>query len=390
MTSESLCVAAGEDCEALVEQPNAVQNPSFRLSKYGLVVTMLATLLATCVVASWCRMGVESQTSSATLAIIGEATKWTKFGEVPLTLRLSGLDCPGGKFNEGANGQYIYQGQTADGRPYYRGPHDTGDDAWLYYDKECDGAKGGNYNQWGRFVLTWSKEGPSTHAASDLDANGNCGGVVANAIYASRRIRPDQVKGATPWMHSKAGALPEERVKWQVWCGSKPGHTVQTLTLEGGAKAAPKDLKAEGTWQYVTTVNAGETRTETYGFDKTNSNGGSWDASAEISGTVGGQVGLSFFAEAETSITSTARGSMQDAWNTAVGQGHKLKTEIPFQKGGALWQWQFHVKKHGHTMTIPANDFALTSNLAESPKCYPGLSLDGWDYQKCVLGGSLH
>ena len=81
---------------------------------------------------------------------------------------------------------------------------------------------------------------------------------------------------------------------------------------------------------------------------------------------------------------------MQNTWNTAVSQGHKLKTEIPFQKGGALWQWQFHVTKHGHTMTIPANDFALTSNGAESPKCYPGLSLDHWDYQKCVLGGRLH
>lgn len=139
MTSASLCDAAGEDCEALVEQPNAVQNPSFRLSKYGLVV--FATLLGTCAVASWCRLGVESQTSSATLAIIGEATKYTKFGEVPMTVRLSGLDCPGGKNNEGANGQYHYQGQTADGRPYYRGPHSLGQDAWLYYDKECDGTK---------------------------------------------------------------------------------------------------------------------------------------------------------------------------------------------------------------------------------------------------------
>ena len=388
MTSASLCVAAGEDCEALVEQPHAVQNSSVRLSKYGLVAAMFATLLGTCALASWCRMGVESQTSSATLAIIGEATKWTKFGEVPLTLRLLGFDCPGQHVTDDMNGQYHYEGQTADGRPYYRGPHNLGEAVWLYYDKECDGAKGGPDNQWGMFVLKWSKEGPSTHAASDLDGKRDCKSA-AGAMYGNDG-RPDQAKGAPPWFHGKAGALPEERVKWDVYCGSKAGYTVQTLTLEGGAKAAPEDLKAEGSWQYVTTVNAGETRTETYGFDKTNSNGGSWDAGGEISATVGGQVGLSFFAEAETSITSTARGSMQDAWNTAVGQGHKLKTEIRFQKGGALWQWQFHVKKHGHTMSIPANDFALTSNAAESPKCYPGLSQDGWDYQKCVLGGRLH
>lgn len=388
MASASLGVAAGEDCEALVEQPNAVQNPSVRLSKYGLVAAMFATLLGTCALAFWCRLGVESQTPSATLAIIGEATKWTKFGEVPMTLRLSGLDCPGHFVSENANGQYHYQGQTADGRPYYRGPHDTGDDAWLYYDKECDGDKGGNNDMWGMFALDWSKKAPSTHAASDLNANGGCGGVIASTIYGNDG-RPDQAKGATPWWHGKAGALPEERVKWSVWCGPKGRHTIQTLTLEGGAKAAPEDLKAEGTWQYVTTVQAGETRKETYGFDKTNSNGGSWDAGAEISGTVGGKVGLSFFAEAETSITATARASMQNTWNTAVSQGHKLERDIPFHKGGALWQWQFHVKKHGDTKIIPANDFALTSNQAESPKCYPGLSLDGWDYQKCVLGGTL-
>lgn len=202
--------------------------------------------------------------------------------------------------------------------------------------------------------------------------------------------RADLAKGAPPWVHGKAGALPEERVKWGVYCGSKTGATVQTLTLEGGAKAAPEDLKAEGTWQYVTTVQDGETRTETYGFDKTNSKGGSWDAGAEISGTVGGQVGLSFLAEAETSITSKAQASMQSSWNIAVSQGHKLTRKNTFLKGGALWQWQFIVTKHGHTVTIPANDFALTSNLAEKPKCFPGLSKDNWDYQKCVLGGRLH
>lgn len=112
--SEPWCCEArvDEDCEALgdLEQPHALQNPSF-LSKYGLVVTMLATLLATCALASWWWLGVESSR---------ESTKWTKFGEVPMTLRLSGVDCRRGDGNEDANGQYIYQGQTADGRPYYR------------------------------------------------------------------------------------------------------------------------------------------------------------------------------------------------------------------------------------------------------------------------------
>ena len=385
MTSASLCVAAGEDCEALVEQPNAVQNPSVRLSKYGLVVTMLATLLGTCALASWCRLGVESPTPSATLAIIGGATKWTKFGEVPLTLRLSGLDCPGGDFNEAVNGQYHYQGQTADGRPYYRHRGSSSfARSWLSYDKEWDGAEGGNNNKLGRFVVSWSKTRPSTHAALQESLHL----FAAQTIYGSDG-RADQRKNAKPWYHGKAGALPEERVKWKVYCGPKQGDTVQTLTLEGGAQAAPEDLKAEGTWQYVTTVIAGETRTETYGFDKTNSNGGSWDAGGEISGTVEGQVGLSFLASAETSITGTARASMQNTWNTTVNQGQKLERKIRFQKGGALWQWQFHVTKHGHTVTIPADDFALTATAAERPKCYPGLSQDGWDYQKCVLGGRL-
>ena len=176
-------------------------------------------------------------------------------------------------------------------------------------------------------------------------------------------------------------------------------HPIQgPQTLEGGAQVAPEDLKAEGpedlkaegTWQYVTTVLAGETRTETFGFDKTNSNGGSWDAGAEISATVGEQVGLSFLAKEGTSITGTARASMKNTWNTAVSPGQKVKRKGTFRKGGALWQWQFHVTKHGHTVTIPANDFALTSSLAEKPKCYPGLSQDGWDYQMCVLGGRLH
>lgn len=229
MTSESLCVAAGEDCEALVEQPNAVQNPSFRLSKYGLVAAMFATLLGTCAVASWCRLGVESQTSSATLAIIGEATKWTKFGEVPMTLRLSGVDCPNyDDKREGINGQYHYQGQTADGRPYYRHYVKGDNDAWLYYDKECNGATLGNNNQWGMFLLTWSKEGPSTHAASDLDGDKDCA-VAAMAAYAIHG-RPDQDPNAKPWFHGKAGALPEERIQWAVSCGEL-GFIVQTLTL---------------------------------------------------------------------------------------------------------------------------------------------------------------
>ena len=251
-------------------------------------------------------------------------------------------------------------------------------------------------------MLTPSR--PSTHAASDLDGDRDCAGV-AYTVYAIHG-RPDQDPNARPWYHGKAGALPEERVKWHVYCASNPRATVETLTLEGGAQVAPEDLKAEGpedlkaegpedlkaegTWQYVTTVLAGETRTETFGFDKTNSNGGSWDAGAEISATVGEQVGLSFLAKEGTSITGTARASMKNGWNTAVSPGQKVKRKGTFRKGGALWQWQFHVTKHGHTVTIPANDFALTSSLAEKPKCYPGLSQDGWDYQMCVLGGRLH
>jgi hypothetical protein len=348
-------------------------------SRCRLVLTVAAVLASTCVLITRSRFSGSPLHKNAKLAPLGlDATKWTQFGEAPLKFTMSGISCPGShKHDRLMNGVYHYQGLTADGRPFYRNK-----DTWLYYDKECNG---GTNTQWGEFNIDNAK--PSVTARRDLDSDGKC----VDYAYTNYGSRGPTLR-TRPWMHGKAQALPGATAKWRIYCGGKIGWTVQTVTLKG-LPVPQEDLKIRGNWRYVTTVNAGETRKETYGFDTKRSSGGSWDLGGEISATASAKVsaGISFLAEGsvDTGVSATARASMQRSWSSAVSTGTKLTRTIPFKTGGALWQWKFDASKGGDLVDVPADDFALTSNLAEAPKCYPGLSIDGWNYQACVPGGAL-
>jgi hypothetical protein len=54
--------------------------------------------------------------------------------EIPQKVRVSGFSCENG-YGASLNQVYIYQGKTADGRPYYRG--ETRTDRYFYYDARC-------------------------------------------------------------------------------------------------------------------------------------------------------------------------------------------------------------------------------------------------------------
>ena len=272
--SGRLLVRADGDCEALSDAEDAPAVGADQVSMGFPKRSLLACLglLAGTLLLARIHFG-GSETKSATLEVIGEATKWTKFGEVPLTLELSGISCPQ-NIQEQANGKYEYQGNTADGRPFYKHDCDACSKSYyLYYDRECDGEKGGKDNRFGDFQLELLNHPPSTSASEHL-INENCFSE-AQTTYDSQKP-PNRRKNPMPFWHGKAGALPGASVKWEVYCGAKTKLTVQTLSLKGEGLTPSKKLKAKGQWHYVTTVKAGEKRKMTYGFDQKTSKNSPW------------------------------------------------------------------------------------------------------------------
>ena len=96
-------------------------------------------------------------------------------------VRVSGDTCSEGVFN----GDYAYQGNTADGKYYYA--YDTKTSygvAYLHYDQDQDGPGNigcDNYKE--RWFIDRQK--PSTTATSDLDGDGKCGVGAAMTNFAS-------------------------------------------------------------------------------------------------------------------------------------------------------------------------------------------------------------
>ena len=382
-----------EDCRSLLVQEEVPEKWQF--PKRAMAITMMTLMVGTVVAVIWLRPNGQ-QAKSATLMVIGESTKWInhKFGEVPLQLEISGISCG---LNDQANGVYQYEGTTKDGRPFYKGPASgltwllpwQTKNFYLFYDKECDGSKGGKDSQWGSFFIKTMSYSPSTSASEDLDSDHKCSGA-ANTIYGSK----GPSSRSKPWYHGKAGALPGEHVKWNVWCGhyhGRPGWTVESIEVKGGLTSVKKPLKASGEWKYVRTVSAGMSQTETYGVEKTESNGGGWDLGAEISAKAEGKADVPFVAEGEVETSATAKAAMQGSWEAATSSHHQLETKVPFDASGALWQWTFTVTQGDHEGIVKASDLAVTDSRAQPPRCYPGYSADDpiIHYQKCVSGGEL-
>ena len=84
--------------------------------------------------------------------------------EVPQQFRISGFVCENG-YGTDLNQVYVYQGTTADGRPYYRGQ--TKDDRYFYHDARCaDDTPNPRWLLGGR---------PDTSRTSDLNPNDGTG-----------------------------------------------------------------------------------------------------------------------------------------------------------------------------------------------------------------------
>jgi len=123
-------------------------------------------------------------------------------GEVNVTL--SGLHCSNGWAKDN-NQKYIFAGQTADGRAYYRGA--TNRDMYIYYDRRCD-ERDVTVGAW----ILGRK--PDVYADHGLDKAPRVG-CWNNALIKSSDF-----------------AVPVGPQKWDwVWCGDhgSPGHT---LTLD--------------------------------------------------------------------------------------------------------------------------------------------------------------
>merc|ERR1712113_1279939 len=104
--------------------------------------------------------------------------------------------------------------------------------------------------------------------------------------------------------------------------------------------------------------------------EETNTN--SWEVSvgAGLEGMFGASVGASMEQQFRTELTST----------------EEKKTTVSFENGaGYLWQWQITTTTESGAKTVTnTNSYALTKNLAQEPKCFPGYSIDGDKaYQDC-------
>ena len=104
-------------------------------------------------------------------------------------LKLLGEDCR--LSNWGNNDVWTYEGNTADGRPYY---HNTGKDPlfgtgrksfYIYYDANCDGKTGPPHSKNGHPQWVLSRYKPSLTRAHDLEDDGKCVGDVREAAMHS-------------------------------------------------------------------------------------------------------------------------------------------------------------------------------------------------------------
>ncbi|CAE7544801.1 unnamed protein product [Symbiodinium natans] len=309
--------------------------------------------------------------------------KWTSFGEVPYNLRVSGVMCPNDK-NKDANGMYTFQGTTADGRPYYKS-----DKSWfLWYDKECDGPAKGDNSGWGQWSLAPGGQ-ISTTVPEKVWSRG-CD-VQAFAFWAPNKEEAKPLEDVPyTFVHSGvAGALPENSVTWMIQCG-KAGQITREVTV-GTSKSM---LTVTGRWVYKYMVMKGETKTIKFGFDKSMEEGSAKEVAAEVSTSAEFKTGVSFLAEGSASASASVSGSMESSWSASVGTHGEDERSFTLPEGGALWQWNMEVKNEdGKTLEIPSPDYAVTTNGAQKPLCFPSLCTDCAEtpnYQECEPDGYLH
>ena len=81
-------------------------------------------------------MGTQLTSVIAAMCLIGcgAVTSQPVPSGVPDQVTVSGFTCQNG-YGESLNQVYAYQGNTLDGRPYYRGTDET--DRYIYFDRRC-------------------------------------------------------------------------------------------------------------------------------------------------------------------------------------------------------------------------------------------------------------
>ena len=104
-------------------------------------------------------------------------------------IKILGEDCSLAKW--GNDDVWTYEGNTADGRPYYK---NEGTDSlglnyragvfYLYYDANCDGKTGAAHSTNGHPQWVMSNNKPSLTSAYDLQGDGRCvGDILQTAMY---------------------------------------------------------------------------------------------------------------------------------------------------------------------------------------------------------------
>jgi hypothetical protein len=122
--------------------------------------------------------------------------------EAPQQFRISGFSCENG-YGADLNQVYVYQGTSADGRPYYRGK--TRDDRCIYHDARC-----GDDTPNPRWLLGGK---PDISRTSDLNPNDGTG--CENDVgFDSDAPMPVMGTHETSWL----------------WCGDK-GSSGQSIML---------------------------------------------------------------------------------------------------------------------------------------------------------------
>ena len=117
-------------------------------------------------------------------------------------LILSGFACENG-YGESLNQEYVYQGTTLDGRPYYRGA--TRDDRYLYFDARCS-----DDSPEPRWILGGE---PDLTLTSDLN----------------RRDNPGCDNDLAAISNAAAPEVGTHEMSWH-WCGDR-GYTDRSVTV---------------------------------------------------------------------------------------------------------------------------------------------------------------
>ncbi|CAE7327464.1 unnamed protein product [Symbiodinium sp. CCMP2592] len=311
----------------------------------------------------------------------------TSHGMVPKKLQVSGVDC--GPANSGyaelLNGNYTYE-ETIDGRPRYKSETahklpgtpwlqswlTTSHHTYLYY--SSSNVSSGPYGEW-HFLYSSHTDGMNV---SEL------------------KVTRDPPLLSGPEVGGPAKALPPRRTTWKVMCDDSAGSpTYMDLPLTLHATGKMETTKS-CEWRYVNGVLKGGSMSITQGTAGSITDGGSssqeWGVEVTPEASYnsgsggagpGGKLGAAF-------RYGSKSGS---SWEVAKSKSNKVSQYHKWPRDGALFSWTCDVTETTlgtHVETVRTNEYAITDNQGQLPKCCPGWNAGGAaDYQKCVAGPEL-